>query len=252
VFWTIAFVIGIFFCFFTPFKVTSGNHAQPRRGLGFWFLAPVGLFVLIFAGNFWAMQMENISSVRTMLFVNVLILGIASSLTVIFYTIVLFRALFYNFPRRDVAPSFMIGVAPVAVCIIAMNTMLPVLKKSGISIVQLSDVAPLVKVISLLLWAFGLWWLVYALSIITLYIVKHKVPVTLGYWAFIFPPAAYTIASLIVANSLNLPLLKSFAAVLAIMFSMWWGVNVILTIRGMINRTIFDVSPTFKGDIPYL
>jgi len=29
-------------------------------------------------------------------------------------------------------------------------------------------------------------------------------------------------------------------------------VNVVLTIRGMLDRTIFDVAPTFKGDIPYL
>jgi len=252
IFWWIAFVVGIFFIFFTPFKVSIGNHAQPRRALGFWFLTPVGLFVLVFAGNFWALHMTNQSHVKSILFVNTLILGVAIPLTIIFYTIVLFRVLFYNFPRRDVAPSFMIGVAPVGVSIVAINTILPVLGKSGISIIDPATLAPLVKVISLLLWAFGLWWLVYALATITLYMLKHRVPVTLGYWAFIFPPAAYTIATLILAKSLSLPLLRNFAVILTIVFTLWWAVNLILTIRGMLNRTIFDVSPTFKGDIPYL
>jgi tellurite resistance protein TehA-like permease len=251
-FWWIAFAVGIFFIFFTPFKVTSGNHAQPRRALGFWFLAPVGLFVLVFAGNFWALHMTNQAHVKNILFLNTLILGVAIPLTIIVYTIVLFRALFYNFPRRDVAPSFMIGVAPVGVSIIAINTLLPVLEKSGVSIIAPATLAPFIKVVSLLLWGFGLWWLVYALTTIALYMLKQRVPVTLGYWAFIFPPAAYTIATLILAKSLSLPLLRNFAVVLTIVFTLWWFVNFVLTIRGMINRTIFDVSPTFKGDIPYL
>jgi len=245
VFWWISLVVGIFFIFFTPFKVTSGNHAQPRRVLGFWFLPPVGLFVLVFAGNFWALHMTSQAHVKNILFLNTLILGVAIPLTVMIYTLVLFRALFYNFPRRDVAPSFMIGV-------IAINTIIPVLGKSGIAIITLEALAPFIKVISLLLWGFGLWWLVYALSTIALYMLKHRVPVTLGYWAFIFPPAAYTIATLILAKSLSLPLLRNFAVVLTIVFTLWWAVNFILTIRGMVNKTIFDVSPTFKGDIPYL
>lgn len=252
IFWWISLAVGVFFIFFTPYKVTSGNHAQPRRALGFWFLAPVGLFVLVFAGNFWAVHMTNQTHVKNILFLNTLILGVAIPLTTIIYTIVLFRALFYNFPRRDVAPSFMIGVAPVGVSIIAINTIIPVLGKSGITIITPEALAPFIKVISLLLWSFGLWWLIYALIIIALYMLKQRVPVTLGYWAFIFPPAAYTIATLILAKSLSLPLLKNIAVVLTIVFSLWWVINLVLTIRGMCNRTIFDVSPTFKGDIPYL
>jgi hypothetical protein len=51
VFWWIALAVGLFFILFTTFQVKTGSHAEPRRALGFWFLPPVGLFVLIFAGN---------------------------------------------------------------------------------------------------------------------------------------------------------------------------------------------------------
>jgi len=74
----------------------------------------------------------------------------------------------------------------------------------------------------------------------------------LGYWAFIFPPAAYVIASLIIAKALNLIFIKDIAIVLTVLLVAGWLINLILTIKGMIDRTIFDVSPTFKGDIPYL
>jgi len=252
IFWYIALIDGIFFVFFGPIKVTSGNHAHPGRALGFWFLPPVGLFVLVFAGNFWAMHMKSVADARAMLFLNTVILGIAIPLTIIFYTIILFRLLFYNFPRRDVAPSFMIGVAPVGVSIIAMNTLIPVLMKSGVGLIDPVLLASLVKVTSLLLWGFGLWWLTYALVSIILYFVKHRVPVTLGYWAFIFPPAAYTIATLLLAKSLGVPFLKTIAIVLAAAITIGWAINLVLTVRGMLNRSIFDVAPTFKGDIPYL
>jgi len=252
-FWWIALVIGIFFALFTTFKVIIGNHAEPRRALGFWFLPPVGLFVLVFAGNFLAMHTQSISHTKWILFLNTFILGTAIPITVIIFTAVLFRALFYNFPRRDVAPSFMIGVAPIGVSIIAINTYLPLLKKLALpELISTAALAPLVKYVSLLLWGFGLWWLLIAVMVITYYFIKQGVPVTLGYWAFIFPPAAYTIATLILAKSINMTFMKYFAIGMAIALTIAWTVNIFLTIRGMVNRTIFDVSPTFKGDIPYL
>ena len=252
VFWWIACLVGIFFIFLTPYKIITGNHAEPRRALGFWFLPPVGLFVLVFAGNFLAMRMSNIDHLYAILLFNTLVLGIAIAVTVIIYTIFMFRGLFYNFPRKDVAPSFMIGVAPVGVSIVAINTILPVIKKSGISIVDLAILSPLVKIVSLLLWGFGLWWFIIAIAVIVTYFIKQGIPLTLGYWAFIFPPAAYVIASLIIAKALNLIFIKDIAIVLTVLLVAGWLINLILTIKGMIDRTIFDVSPTFKGDIPYL
>lgn len=251
-FWWIACLVGLFFIFLTPYKVITGNHAEPRRALGFWFLPPVGLFVLVFAGNFLAMHISNMKYLHALLFFNVLVLGVAIAVTAIIYTVFMYRGFFYNFPRKDVAPSFMIGVAPVGVSIVAINTILPVIKKAGLSIIDLAVLSPIVKIVSLLLWGFGLWWLIVAIAVIITYFVKQGIPVTLGYWAFIFPPAAYTIASLIIAKGLNLVFIKDIAIVLAVLLAAAWITNLILTIKGIMNRTIFDVSPTFKGDIPYL
>jgi len=252
VFWVIALVVGLFFIFFTPFKVASGHHAEPRRALGFWFLAPVGLFVLVFAGDFLALYTENTTAARSIFFFNMMVLGLACALTVIMYTIVLFRALFWSFPRKDVAPSFMIGVAPVGVAIVAFNTTLPLLKQLSISVVDPALVTSLVKLLSIMLWPFGLWWLIFAVLIVILYYSREGVPITLGYWAYIFPPAAYTIGSLLLAKTTGIAFFKYVAVVLAVIWSGWWGLNVVFTIKGIKNRSIFDVAPTFKGDIPYL
>jgi len=253
IFWGIAAAVGLFFLFFTPFRVITGNHAQPRRALGFWFLPPVGLFVLVFAGNFLGMHLEGAAYGRALFLLNTFVLGTALCLTVILFTVFLFRQLFYNFPRRDVAPSFAIGVAPIGVCIVAINTYLPFLKKVALPhMIGAATLEPFVNLFSLFLWGFGLWWLVVAIAIISLYFLKQGIPVTLGYWAFIFPPAAYAISSLLIADKMDFSFIKGVAVVLAAGLSLVWAVNLVLTIRGMANRTIFDVSPTFKGDIPYL
>lgn len=251
-FWWIACVVGLFFIFFTPYKVITGIHAEPRRALGFWFLPPVGLFVLVFAGNFLAMHLANMRLVYALLLFNSLIFGLAVVLTVIMFTVIVYRALFYNFPRKDVAPSFMIGMAPIGVSIIALNTILPVMQKIGLAMPGMGAFFPLIKIISLLLLGFGMWWMLLAAMLIGTYFLKEGIPVTLGYWAFIFPPAAYTIAALILAKSLGLPFLYDVAVVLTVLLVAAWVIIFVLTIKGALNRTIFDVSPTFKGDIPYL
>jgi tellurite resistance protein TehA-like permease len=252
IFWWVACIVGLFFIFLTPYKIITGDHAEPRRALGFWFLPPVGLFVLVFAGNFLAMRLENPNLVEAILLFNVLVLGVAVLLTPMVYTFFLHRGLFYNFPRKDVAPSFMIGVAPLGVSIIAINTILPVIAKTGLIVEGMAVLSFLVKVVSLLLWGFGLWWLMIAIALTVTYFVRGGIPVTLGYWAFIFPPAAYTIASLIIANTLDLAVIRSVAVVLAALLVFFWSIIFALTVKGIADRSIFDVSPTFKGDIPYL
>jgi tellurite resistance protein TehA-like permease len=146
----------------------------------------------------------------------------------------------------------MIGVAPIGVSIIALNTILPVMQKCGLGAPEMNVLFLLVKILSILLWGFGMWWMLLAAALIATYFLKGGIPVTLGYWAFIFPPAAYTIATLILAKSLGLPFLHNVAVVLTALLVTAWIIVFALTLKGALNRTIFDVSPTFKGDIPYL
>lgn len=252
VFWWVAAVTGVFFIVLIPYMVIIGIHAEPRRALGFWFLPPVGLFVLVFAGNFLSSRLHDAAMLRALLCFNMLTLGVAVFLTIAIYTLFIHRALFHNFPRRDVVPSFMIGVAPVGVSIIALHTLLPLLAAAAPTLLDLALVTGLIKAVTILLWGFGFWWLLVASALITYTFVTQGIPVTLGYWAFIFPPAAFTIATLVLARALELPGLRSVAAVLTVLLLLAWTVTALLTVRGMITRSIFAIAPTFKGDIPYL
>lgn len=245
-YWTIALLFGISLIVFTPWRIITLNHGEPKRILGFWFLPPVGLFVLVFAGNFLALSTGSPNWINPMAILNALLMGVAIPLAIMIFTMFLFRALTYPFPQADVIPSFAIGLAPIGVSIIALLSYLPLLKEATLgSFVSLAAIAPIIKFASVLLWGFGLWWLCVALFTVTTAVRRNPIPVTLGYWAFIFPPAAYTIATLILGQASQIAFIEATGVALAYILVVAWTITVYLTIRGIFNQSIFNLPPSF-------
>jgi len=244
--WVVALVFGLGFVVLIPLRVILGSHAEPKRALGFWFLPPVGLFVLVFNGNFLA-PMLGPAAAGAIFQLNTVVLGLALFLTAAVFTIFLFRSLFYDFPRSDIAPSYVIGLAPVGVSIIALNSYLPLFAQfapDGLPSVEL--VGGLVRLLSVWLWGFGLWWLVVSGGLVLIKFLKGGIPVTLGYWAFIFPPAAYTIATLMLAGQLAVPVLTYVGYALAALVTVAWVVVSGMVLRSTVTRQIFVLPPSFQ------
>lgn len=247
IYWGLALVIGLGLSLFTPWRIITLNHGEPRRILGFWFLPPVGLFVLVFSGNFLALKTGAPAWINTIGILNLNLLGVATVLSVMLYTLFFFRGLAYPFPKGDVIPSFTIGLAPIGVSIIAFHSQLPVIMEaSSLSFIPVSILSPLISVLSILLWGFGFWWLFLTVCITFTAVTRQKIPVTLGYWAFIFPPAAFTLASLILGKSTSIAFIQNSAFVLSAAVILGWFMVSILTIRGIFNRSIFKLPPSFS------
>ncbi len=248
-FWWVALVLSLVFVVLIPVRVILGEHAEPKRALGFWFLPPVGLFVLVFNGNFLAGHLSDPATVEAIFLFDTVVLGLAMLLTVAVFTIFLSRAFFYNFPRPDVTPSYVIGLAPIGVSIVALNTWLPLYGRvAPTGLPPVETLGPTIALLSLLTWGFGLWWAVVSLAIVATKFATVGVPVTLGYWAFIFPPAAFTISTLLLAGKLHYGFLTISGNILAAVVSVAWLAVAILVARDTINRRIFELPPSF-GDL---
>lgn len=244
--WLVSLVLSVLFIVLIPVRVILGDHAEPRSALGFWFLPPVGLFVLVFNGNFLAGHLGG-TAPHAIFLLNTILLGLALFLTVAIFTIFLFRALFYNFPRPDVAPSYIIGLAPIGVSIVALNTYLPLYGKFAPAGFPPSEVfAPLVGFLSLLLWGFGLWWLVVAAAIMMHQALTKGIPVTLGYWAMVFPPAAFTLSTLLLAGKYPLDFLTATSVLLTGIVSLVWGVAMVLVGNAIHTKQIFLLPASFQ------
>lgn len=246
-FWWFAAVVGVTLAVFTPWRIITLNHGEPRRILGFWFLPPVGLFVLVFAGNFLAMHPAHADWVQPMTVFNAVLLGAAALQTIALFTMFLFRALAYPFPPKDVVPSFTIGLAPIGVAVIALLTYQPLLQRAALPGFDVAaSLMPLIVFACVLLWGFGLWWLLVTIGIVATAAARTGVPFTLGFWAFIFPPAAFAIASLLLGQATQFALIQTTGLVLTLALAAAWLAMSILTVRGIISRRIFDLPPSFQ------
>lgn len=215
--WFLSLGIGVVLVVLTPWRIITLNHGEIRRILGFWFLPPVGLFVLVFAGNFLALKTGDPAWINSVAVLNLVLMGIAMFLSLMLFTMFLLRGLAFPFPpKMDVVLSFTIGLAPVGVAIIAMLSYLPMIERAdSITFVSLAAIAPVVKTLAVLLWGFGFWWMLVALLITLTAVLRKGVPFTLGCWAFIFPQAAYALSSLILGQVTQLAFLRYTGLTLA-------------------------------------
>ncbi|MFP4157855.1 MAG: hypothetical protein ACLFU4_09590 [Opitutales bacterium] len=252
VFWFISLGLGLVLAVFTPWRIITLNHGEIRRILGFWFLPPVGLFVVVFAGNFLALKTGDRVWIEHVAVLNAFLMGAALFLSLMLFTMFLLRGLTFPFPpSMDVVPSFTIGLAPVGVSIIALLSYLPLIGQAeALAFAPLAVMEPIVKAFAVLLWGFGFWWMLVSVLITLIAAMRKGVPVTLGYWAFVFPPAAYTLATLMLAQATQLGFVAQVGSVLAWLVVLGWLVVLVLTLRGIINRSIFNLPPSFKEILP--
>ncbi len=95
----------------------------------------------------------------------------------------------------------------------------------------------------LLVWGFGVWWLVMA-SLLTLAArAAGQLPFALSWWGFIFPLGAF------VAESLRLSNLLGWGTTFAVGIAAWlllcflWAITAVRTARGVVSGAVFQPHP---------
>jgi len=190
IFYIIALILWTIIPVLVPFMLTISEKVDSKHAIWIWFLPPVGMFVLIFAGNFMALHgiWENFIP-----YVNIFYMWMAFILYFLVLSMIYSRLKFHSLPAPEVAPSFVIWLAPVGVSIIALNTFNLVLQKNNIFHWDLNFFHSFVALFSSMLAWFGFWWFILTVLILWYYLIKKSIPYTLGWWALVFPIAAFGI-----------------------------------------------------------
>lgn len=97
---------------------------------------------------------------------------------------------------------------------------------------------------ALLMWGYGLWWLATA-TLATLRQIKLGLPFNLGWWAYIFPLGAFTLATLRLAGILPIPSLLTFGHGLAAALTGAWLIVAARTLQGAWSGALFH-APCLK------
>jgi hypothetical protein len=114
----------------------------------------------------------------------------------------------------------------------------------------LATLAPVALAGAVLLWGFGLWWLAVVALVVVRAARTKGIPFSLGYWAFVFPPAAYALATLLLGQAVGWSWLAFAGRLLAGAVALGWLYVAVQTMRGVLSRRIFALPPSFREILP--
>jgi len=239
--WMIA-IIGVScFTFYTTFRIMRVDIAPPPEATNFsWIMAPIANMAVLLIGNpvlgmtiarypEWAMSV---------LMINAMLLGIGFFLFIFISAIIFVRLAQHPLPPAETTPTFGIFLSAVG---LAVSAIIEGAKHAqAMGLLHSPDLANLGAAV---IWGFG-FWIVGIIVIICIYHLRRGgIPFTLGWWAFIFPLAAYTLASQKIAAIYPAPVTYGYALGLTLLLIALWLYTFTNTLRGVASGRLFMGTP---------
>jgi C4-dicarboxylate transporter/malic acid transport protein len=149
--------------------------------------------------------------------------------------ILLLRLFLHKLPDRDMAASGWLSLGPIgtgSLGLILLGSDAPA-TFAGVGMPGVGDVAFGIGIIGgTILWGYGVWWL--ALAVLkTVQYARKGFPFNLGWWAFTFPLAVYTLATLALARVTHLEFISIAGSVLALSLAGFWLLVAARTLHGV-------------------
>ncbi len=238
----IAAIIGVmFFTFYTTFRLMSKDVAPEPETMNFsWIMAPIANMALLLNGNpvlelahkyhpDWSMSI---------FIANTAFLGIGFFLFLFISAIIFVRLVYHPLPPAETTPSFGIFLSAVGLAVSAIIDSAKNAQTMGL----LGDINTSL-LSAAVIWGFGIW-IVGIIVIICIHQLRRGgIPFNLGWWAFIFPLAAYTICSQKIAAYYLSPLTVFYAVFLTVLLSALWLYTFMNTIKGVTSSALFMGKP---------
>jgi len=186
---------------------------------GSWLLFVVSVQALSILGSIIAPHLNLY--IPAVLFINLFfyLLGVLFYLIVI--GIIFYRTTFFPMKANEFKPSYWIDMGAAAITTLAGVMLI----KNMNGIVTQQDFIPTIKVMSVLFWIAGTWWIP---LIFFLEVWRHKIiplKYNAGYWSLVFPLGVYTVCTLQLAEVLRLPFLKRIPEVFILFAWIAWLVT---------------------------
>ena len=233
-FWWSGVALHFVFSFAVLFFMFRGEHVAIEHVTPAQFIPAVGLVVMPLAGApLLAHMPEGLREVA--LTVNAVGLGAGSMMYLALLGITLFRKYLHAPAQGILAPTVWIHLAPIGVIPVSLMNLLEQL--------PFPAAREAATVLMLLVWGFGVWWLVMAMLLTLAARAAGQLPFALSWWGFTFPVGAF------VAESLRLSKLLGWSAPFAVGIAAWallwvlWSITLLRTARGVASGGIFRPHP---------
>ncbi|MBI0477372.1 C4-dicarboxylate ABC transporter [Sphingomonas sp. MA1305] len=158
--------------------------------------------------------------------------------------ILILRMALHKLPHESMAASSWLALGPIGTGALGMLVLggdaPAILAANGLGLVG-ALAQGLGTVAGLLLWGFGLWWLLLA-TLITIRYWRAGVPFNLGWWGYTFPLGVYTVATFRLGTTLHLVFFGVTGTVLTVALAAMWLLVGAKTLSGAWAGRLF-VSP---------
>lgn len=231
VLWWLGVVLHFVFSFAVLFAMFGGNHVAIDHVTPAKFIPAVGLVVMPLAGGPLLAGLDG-GLREWVLTINVIGLGAGSMMYIGLLGLTLHRKYLHAPAMGALTPTVWIHLAPIGV--------IPLSLMNVVEQLPYPAARELAVVVMLLLWGFGVWWLVMASLLTWSARAAGQLPFALSWWGFTFPLGAF------VAESLRLNQLLGWQSVQAIGVAAWlllcffWGITLLRTARGVVSGAIFQ------------
>ncbi|WP_018306647.1 C4-dicarboxylate ABC transporter [Desulfitobacterium hafniense] len=241
-FWIIAIIGVTFFTFYTTFRMMRAEETPKPEMVNFsWIMAPIANMAVSLIGNpvlELTMKIHPSWSVSVLL-INTALFGIGFFLFIFMSAIVFVRLANHPLPPAETIPSFGIFLSAVG---LAVSAIIDASKNAQeLGLLASTDLANLIAAV---IWGFGIW-IVGIIAIISVYQLRKGggIPFSMGWWAYIFPLAAYTICSQKIAVVFITPLASGYTAFLTVLLALLWVYTFANTVRGAVSGKFFVGTP---------
>ena len=227
-----------------PFLMFTRQEHSIDSMTAVWLLPVVAAEVAANTGGLLAPHLADPARAFTVLTISYALWAYSVPVAFGILALLILRMALHKLPPVGMAASSWLALGPIGTGALAMLVMggdaPAVLSAHGLP--QLGAAMQTVGVLAaLLLWGFGLWWLLLAV-LITARCIRNGVPFNLGWWGYTFPLGVYTLASLRLGGTLHLGVFTVFGCTLAAALAAMWVVVMARTLHGGWKEHLF-VSP---------
>ncbi len=234
-FWFVGVVLTVFFAILVPYIMFGGTHVHIDHINPAWCIPPVGLIVIPVAG---ARIMSMFTGLihDAILLLNVFGWGAGFFLYISLSAVCMYRFLLHRPLPNTLAPTIWINLGPIGVGIISL-----------LSIGKVSTIPSCfgtLTFLALLLWGYGLWWLIMAIVMTLHYLRKLSLPYALSWWAFTFPLGAYAASTYLLAHTISNGVIGVAGFFIYLLLAFLWSLTAFKSaaalVRGLRDNAIKD------------
>ncbi|NWA09973.1 TDT family transporter [Pseudomonas gingeri] len=231
-----------------PFMMFTRQQHSIDQMTAVWLLPVVAAEVAAASGGLLAPHLLDAHMQFNVLITSYVLWAFSVPVAFSILVILLLRMALHKLPHENMAASSWLALGPIgtgALGMLVLGADSPAIFAAN-GLAGIGEIASgLGLVAGIILWGFGLWWMLMAV-LITLRYLRRGIPFNLGWWGFTFPLGVYSLATLKLGSTLHLGFFSGFGLVLVALLAVLWLIVGSRTLRGAYKGELF-VSPCLAG-----